>query len=117
MKSIFHHIRNVKEKPHHVRKRVAFVSAAAGAGIIAFVWLTTSLATGVFALKPDSSFADNASTGATASAPTTGGSEDLAGAGAASAASDANAPAHIEIVDVNPATTSANQAQQTTIPF
>ncbi len=115
MKTISDHIRQVREKPHHIRRRVAFGGAATGAGIIAFVWLAGSLGTGAFALK-DTSFADNAG-GATVTTvgADTAGSQGLAGVAAAPAVQDANAPAHIEIVDV--ASSTSPKAEQTTIPF
>jgi len=115
MKTIPEHIEHIKAKPHHIRKRVAFTVAGAGAGIIGLVWLVTSVGAGVFALKP-TSFAQS-----TEGAPVTvvgaddNGSQGLAGAAAAPAVQDSNAPAHIDIVDVAP--TSTPQAQQTTIPF
>jgi hypothetical protein len=115
MKTIPEHIQHIKGKPHHIRKRVAFTVAGASAGVIGLVWLVGSVSSGVFALKP-TSFAQSAE-----GAPVTvvgadeSGSSGLAGAAAAPAVQDANAPAHIDIVDVAP--TSTPQAEQTTIPF
>ncbi len=115
MKTISDHIRKVREKPHHIRRRIAFGGAAIGAGIVAFVWLAGSLGTGAFALK-DTSVADS-----TGGATVTTASADVANsqglAGAAAATEDANAPAHIEIVDVATSTVVNKNAEQTTIPF
>ncbi len=115
MKTISDHIRHVQGKPHHVRRRVAFGAATVGTALVAFVWLVSSLGSGVFALKP-TSFAD--STGAeTATVPSADNtnSQNLAGAGAAAVLDNSNAPAHIEIVDV--AASTSPKAEQTTIPF
>ncbi len=114
MKTIFDHIEQIKGKPHHVRKRIAIGTAAAGSGFIALIWLIGSFATNAFAIQ-GSSFA--MSTGqapvATTSASGTSG-EGLAGA--AAALKDAQAPAHIDIVDTSVAPTQ-KAPEQTTIPF
>ncbi len=115
MKTISEHIRTIHGKPHHIRKRVAFTVAAAGASIIALVWLATSVSAGVFALKP-TSFADSSGAGAAVTTvPANTASAGLAGAAAAPAVNDAKAPAHIDIVDVTPK--SSPKPQPTTIPF
>lgn len=117
MKTIFEHIDRVKAKPHHIRKQVAFASAAVGTGLITLVWLSVSLATGAFSIK-ESSFAANAEQGNTVMAGgDTSGNQNLAGVGAAAALPDASVPAHIEIIDANSATAGQKQAEQTTIPF
>lgn len=118
MKTVFDHIEHVRGKPHHVRKRVAFTLAAAGAGVVGLVWLVGSVSFGLFAIQ-ESSFAE--STGQGGALATTGenGSSNLAGAAAALPASQnsANAPAHIEIVDTTPSTSGQGKAEQTIIPF
>jgi hypothetical protein len=117
MKTIFEHIDRVKAKPHHIRKQIAFVSAAVGAGLIALVWLVGSVTTGAFSIK-GSSFAANAEQGSTVTAGgDTSGNQNLAGVGAAAALPDASVPAHIEIIDAASATAGQKQAEQTTIPF
>ncbi len=112
MKTIFQHIEHVRGKPHHIRKRVAFATAAGVTAVIAFVWLAGSLTTGAFAIQ-GSTFADSTGQGATVTAA--GNTSGLAGAAAALPSADANAPAHIEIVDVASATPA--KPEQTTIPF
>jgi len=113
MKTIFEHIEHVKEKPHHIRKRIAFTATAVSAAIIAFVWLVGNISTGAFAIQ-GSTFADSAGQGTI----TTGtGETDQNIAGAAAALQDNNAPAHIEIVDTSSSTRREKQAEQTIIPF
>jgi hypothetical protein len=117
MKTVFEHIEYVKGQPHHIRKRVAYATAACGTGVIAIVWFAASLATGAFAIK-GSNFADNAANDAAAPVVTTDATNQLAGAGAAAALlQTVDAPAHIEIVDTTPAPAASKQAEQTTIPF
>lgn len=117
MKTIFEHIDRVKAQPHHIRKQVAFASAAVGTILIALVWLVGSATTGAFSIKGNS-FATSAEQESTV---TTGsgnsGSQSLAGVGAAAALPDASVPAYIEIIDVNSVTVGGKQAEQTTIPF
>lgn len=121
MKTIFEHIDSIKAKPHHIRKQVAFASAAVGAGLIALVWLVGSVTTGAFSIK-GSSFAANAEQGSTVTAggDTSGNhpaDSGIAGVGAAAVLPDASVPAHIEIIDTNSAAAGGKQAEQTTIPF
>ena len=80
MKTIFDHIERVQEKPHHIRKQIAFGAAAALTAVIALVWLVSSLGTGAFALK-DTSFAQSAGEEGTFTA-TGDNKEQLAGVGA-----------------------------------
>jgi len=113
MKTIFDHIEHVKGKPHHVRKRIAFSIAAGGAGLVALVWLATSLGTGAFAIR-GASFADAVGGGNAITTDAPKGSQNLAGA--AAALEDSSAPAHIEIIEA-PSSASKKQAERTTIPF
>jgi hypothetical protein len=108
MKTIFEHIEYVRGKPHHIRQRVALASAAAGAGLIALVWLAASLSTGAFAIG-GSSFAD---AGGTPAVTTVSGTSALAGvAGAA----EESGPARIEIIDTTAAP--VKTPEPTTVPF
>ena len=115
MKTIFDHIERVKGKPHHVRKRVAFGTAAALTAVVALAWLVGTVGSGTFALKP-TSFADSAGVAGAVTTSSSNGSQGLAGAAAAPVLNDASAPAHIEIVDTAPKTP-AKKAEQTVIPF
>ena len=118
MKSIFDHIEQIKKKPHHVRKRIAFGAAAAGTTLVALVWFVGALSSNTFALQ-GTSFPQ--SIGGEFVVATYNGNENrpavsgIAGAGAA--LSDASAPAHIEIIDAPSSTQRTKQAEQTTIPF
>ena len=115
MKTIFEHIEHIKGKPRHVRKSIALGTAALGSGIIALFWLVGSVATNAFAIQ-GSSFAMSIGQApvATTSASGTSGSGI---AGAAAALKDAQAPAHIDIVDTSVATSTVKVPEQTTIPF
>jgi len=115
MKTIFDHIERVKGQPHHIRKRVAFGTAATLTALVALVWLVGSLGTGAFALK-STSFAD--STGGERALTVSGvsGSQGLAGAAAAPALGNASAPARIQIIDAGPSAGGQKKAE-TTIPF
>jgi hypothetical protein len=114
MKTISDHIRHVHSKPHHVRRKVAFTAATTTTALVAAVWLIGSLAGGSFAL-PDTSFADAAGQTEGVIVVNESGDAQVAGAAAAPAVRDEDAPAHIEIVDVTPA--ASPKAEQTTIPF
>lgn len=110
MKSLSHHIRTVKGKPHHIRKRVAFGAAFVVAGVIGAIWAGASLATGAFAIK-GSSFAD-----ATSQKPVVATTPTAASLAASPAEAGTNQePAHIEIVDAKPKVAPAPAA--TSIPF
>lgn len=116
MKTFLEHIEHAKTKPHHVRKRITFAIAGGASALIALIWFVGSISAGSFAIQ-GSSFADSSN----GPAITTDGSSDNSTSGVAGAAAalqqDANAPAHIEIIDTSPATSSGKRAEQTTIPF
>lgn len=114
MKTVFEHIEYLKGKPHHIRKQVAFGSAASIAAIIALVWLVTSVGSGTFALKnptPEEGSGD----GSLFVPGREDGSQNLAGA--AAALQDESAPARIEIIDTTPAAPRVKPIEQTTLPF
>lgn len=111
MKTVSEHIAHIKGKPHHIRKKVAFTSAAAAAGFIALTWLIGNLSSGSFAIE-GSTFAESAGGERAVVVGESEGASSLAGA---AAALGEDAPAHIEIVDTSPAP--SVQAEQTTIPF
>jgi hypothetical protein len=114
MKTIFDHIEYVRGKPHHVRKRVAFATAAGITAVIALVWFIGSLSLGAFAIS-GSSFAD--STGQSPAVTTDNNTGDTGIAGAAAALPSATTPAHIEIIDAASSTSGQSKAEQTIIPF
>ena len=117
MKRIVHHIErhieNVKGKPHHVRKQVAFTSAAGIALFIGLVWFAYSAQTGVFAIK-GSSFADATKATDPTYVDAQGGSNDGL-AGAAAAVQDDSGAVRLNVVDKTPP--KPVQMEQTTIPF
>ncbi len=114
MKTIFDYIEHIKGKPHHIRKQIAFGTATALSVFIALVWLVGSVATGAFAIRETSFVANTAQQNTVA---TTSASGDQGLAGAAAAVQDANAPAHIEIVDTNVSAPTKKQSDQTILPF
>jgi len=120
MKTIFEHIETAKGKPHHIRKRIVFTAAGVGTALVALIWFAGTVSSNAFAIQ-GSNFAD--STGQESvitTSPDSGSQKGLAGAAAAlqdSRPPAGGAPAHIEIVDTSPATSTKKQAEQTTIPF
>lgn len=117
MKTVFEHIEQVKGRPHHIRKRVAFSAAGGVTAFIALVWLSVSLGTGVFAIQ-GSSFADARSQSSVAVSDTgSSANSGLAGVAAALPGTDTNAPARIQIIDTSSSTTAGPKAEQTTLPF
>ncbi len=117
MKTIFEHIEYAKSKPHHIRKRIALTATATITAVIALVWFFGTLSSGAFAIQ-GSTFAE--STGAEPTIATgtesDSNSEGIAGA-AAALPNDANAPAHIEIIDTATSSAATSTAEQTVIPF
>jgi hypothetical protein len=115
MKTIFEHIEYVKGKPHHIRKQITLAIAGGVTALIALVWFFGTLSSGAFAIQ-GSNFAD--STGAEpAVVAGTNNPSDSGIAGAAAAIPDKNAPAHIEIINSSPATSSEKKVEPTVIPF
>ena len=123
MKTIFQHIERVKGQPHHIRKQVAFASAATLTVIVALAWFVGSISTGAFAIREDSSFAPNIGQGDVTTTGDVSGSRPafsgIAGAGAAAVLPqvDVAPAAHIEIIDAAPAAAGQKKAEQTVIPF
>ncbi len=111
MKTIFEHIEQVKQQPHHVRKQVALAAAASCTALVALVWLVGSVSSGVFAIR-------DGATSATSASSEVADNQGLAGAGAAAAFQQSEVtPAHIEIIDAAPSASAQKKAEQTTIPF
>ena len=113
MKNVFEHIEYVKGQPHHIRKRVAFSAAVGVTAVIAIIWLTSSLATGAFAIRGNSF--DEQTPAVPNGATNT--NTNLAGAAAALPPSSANVPAHIEIIDTGSSASGQKKAEQTIVPF
>ena len=106
---VLHHINKVKEKPHHVRRQVAFSAALVATGGIALLWFVGLASSGTFALK-DTNFA-----GAAANEPAVVPQQPAAMAAVASGV-EPSEPAHIKIVDSEPVRTT-KQAEPTILPF
>ena len=112
MKTLVDFIENLRAKPHHVRKQIAFTAAGAGAALVGIVWVGVSLSLGTYALRGDGAFAAaDAQSGAAVA------STQVAGAAAAVDSGAAASPsAGIEIIDA--ATSSAaTTSEPTVIPF
>lgn len=113
-----HHIENLKQKPEHVRHRVALGVSAGATALVAVIWFVASAATGTFAL---SSPAPAPEERAELADERESGLSQLAGA--LGSAIDPNEPA-LTIVDGNTTSTldlapaeNQNQTNATAIPF
>ncbi len=115
MKTLFDHIDHIKSRPHHVRRRIAFATAAAGASFVALIWFFGVVATGTFALK-GTSFADSTGAESSGTAVVAPSDSNNGLAGAAAAVPNTSAPG-IEIVDAPSATPAPAQSAPTVIPF
>ena len=98
MSFVARHLDNVRDKPHHVRRQVAFLASGAITGVIALAWLSLSLYAGTFALR-GSNFAQM--TGAEPAAGASGGVAP-ASAGVAGVAAAAEVTPAASGVDVVP---------------
>ena len=116
MKTLIEHIEHARKKPHHIRKRIVFASAAGVSTLIALVWLVGGLYFGEFAIQ-GSTFADSTGQGSIMTTNDTSDSADSGIAGAAAAVSNTNAPAQIEIINAATSTSGKSATEQTTIPF
>lgn len=118
MKTPTEHIEHLRSKPHHVRRRIAFTAAFSGAAMIAVVWFVGTTSAGIFALR-GSTFADTQGRDTLETGGSDSGNQTyVAGAAAAPAVQDTNAPARIIIVDDRTATSSGNkQTEATVLPF
>lgn len=114
MQALFRHIDRVKEKPHHVRRKVALATASGITAFIAVAWFAYSLSVGGFAIQ-GATFAD--SVGASGSTVTAGGSEGLAGAAAAPSWGTPKEEPRIEIIDPKTSQTKRSAPEPTIIPF
>ena len=57
---IIQHIERLREKPEHVRHRIAILTAIIATGLVAVTWMTAMATSGVFALKTTSPVEDPA---------------------------------------------------------
>lgn len=119
MRAFLAHVDRIKEKPHHVRRQFALLSAFGITAFVAVLWLVIVLSTGTFAIQ-GSSFAESTRRSASLAATPEPGGSSLIGAAAGAFGFDTR-PAHIEIVRTATSSTlsgkSEPQAEQTVIPF
>lgn len=113
MKIILKHIEQARGKPHHIRRQIAFGTAAACTSVVALVWFVGTVRSGTLALNANSSSQNVGNGGIVVDA--SGNENQLAGAAAAIPISQTQA--HIEIIDSAPSTSSGKKVEQTTIPF
>lgn len=106
----------MREKPHHVRRQVAFVAAGLITGAVGLGWLGASLYTGAFALR-GSSFAEV--TGAAGQEAAQDGARPPGASSAAAAAAlppPQEGPATLETIRER-SEAAAGAPTQTIIPF
>lgn len=114
MTSVLEYIEQLRERPHHERKRIAVGTSLGISIFIAIVWLGISLSTGAFQVQGTSFAAATGEASATIVAgENTSNSANLAGAAAATAGYS-SAPS-IQVVD-SPSAPAA-QPEKTVIPF
>lgn len=111
---IIEHIDRLREKPEHVRQRIALLTAAGVTGLVAVTWMGALAASGTLALKP-------VAEPEIAAEPAPSFSRLVGAAGAAFNATSSD-PA-LEIVDTRMSSTldsqqkPANDTNKTVIPF
>jgi len=117
MRTVSEHLDRVRERPHHVRRRIAFGTAGLLAGAIGLLWLGTSLATGAFAIQ-GAGFADATSGGIEVAPKGAPANQGLAGAAGAPSAGDTSAT-QVEVVPSSdaPIRSPSSGASSTIIPF
>lgn len=116
MKNFFDHLEHARSRPHHERKRIAFLIASGISGLIAVVWLGTSLSVGAFAIH-GTNFAEAVKLGNTVVQYAGGNGSTRALAGASAAQSGAAVPAHLEVIDDTPKAATTTPVEPTIIPF
>ncbi|MDB5265760.1 MAG: hypothetical protein JWM39_473 [Parcubacteria group bacterium] len=127
--ALSHHIENLRAKPHHVRERIAFGTAAGITVLVGLVWVGTLAATGALSLKSDNTVVTDGTNGSgdaqSAIAQTQTNFSQLMGAvGAATGVSTTSAPA-LRIVDdgtnstldSKSAAVATNNSNASVIPF
>lgn len=111
---IIEHIDLLREKPEHVRHRIAVLTAAGVTGLVAVTWMGALAASGTLALKPVETPEP-----VVAEAPSFSRLAGAAGAAFSATSSDAS----LEVVDMRTSSTldsqpkPANATHKTVIPF
>lgn len=116
MKTLSEHIAYIQEKPHHVRKQVAFGAAAFVSACIALVWLVGSYMTGAFAIAGSSFATASGQDGLTSVAGSPSNTDGIAGA-AAALPTRADTSAHLEVIDTNSVAVPKQQSEPAILPF
>lgn len=120
---MFDFIERLRAKPEHVRKRIAFGTAAGITGVVTLGWMAALVAGNVFILTPDPdapTLADTAKPLSTAVAEAQVDVTKLLGA--ASASTDSSAPANLTIIETDTSSTLTSPTtpthdDRTVIPF
>ncbi|MBP7741352.1 MAG: hypothetical protein KA104_01505 [Candidatus Pacebacteria bacterium] len=120
MASVIHHIDRLKEKPSHVRERVALGVSGGVTAIVALGWLTAMSSSGAFSLATKS-VAEGVrppAEVATSINESSSSFKSLLGAAAASLGASTS-PAAISVVEVRSSSTldSGSKNEPTVIPF
>jgi hypothetical protein len=111
--SLAERIQDMRNRPHHEKKRAVYGLAALGAGLVAVAWLGGSLATDSFAITLPSQ-----ESAGIESAPQGASQAQYAGAAAAFAPGAKEENSGIEILTTATSSSlSGKKADQTVIPF
>jgi hypothetical protein len=116
MASLEHHLDRLREKPDHVRHRIALFTAAGTTAVVALVWITALATSGTLALKNTS----DPVVATKSLAQTKSAFSELMGAVGAAAGATSTDP-DLTIVDTKTVTTFdtkiENNTSKTVIPF
>lgn len=122
---IIEHIDRLREKPEHVRHRIAMLTAAGVTGLVAVTWMGALATSGTLALKTEAAAQSASGTGSEVSAAitesTSAFSNLMGAAGAAFGATSTEAA--LEIIEtrnsstINAQAQPANATHKTVIPF
>ena len=114
---IIEHIERLREKPEHVRQRIALLTASGITGLVALTWMGAMATSGSLALKEST---DEAAQPALVREPSTSFSSLM---GAAGAAFDTTPDPDLSVVETRTSSTldtrtqPANNTNKTVIPF
>jgi len=119
------HIERLREKPEHVRHRIALLTSAGATALVAILWVTAMAASGTLALKTETVASSAAGTGSDVkealAEPASAFSNLMGAAGAAFGATSTEAA--LRIIETRTSSTldsqtkPANDTSKTVIPF
>ncbi len=116
-----HFIQKIRSKPPHIRERIAYTTAAGISGLLAIVWIITSVQTGILGPKesPTAFFEAGQHSAIAAVVNPKSESGGLLGEAAAMITNKkSSAPAYLKIITIShTSTVPATTTQQTVIPF